>query len=866
MSDSFNTRLEVATEKVEDASLTLNSITNNTNQNVTGTDSGDTRSVARYIYQEGNKVTQSFTETLSETTYQVNRSEQLADLAEDISELGVVSDAIGLDSPSNISWDVDIPFEEGLDIKRGYGTFDANGNRSVDFSRASTSGNVNKSRISEVVAIDEPMITGDNSSSYTITNLLHHSDNINFVEWAKQGISWSNNAFNDNGTTGLHFIEQEVQTVNDKNYCFQCRVKANVNQQYVSLLNGFGSLAGSAVFDIVNGTVFSTAGTVEAAIEDVGGDFYKISIIALGNGTQGGMQLSLMDVTGTTGSYTGDGVSGVTVHEFSVTETAFLAPYVETVDARASLKVDTPATILGGFGSFESFTNHLLHSEDLDQAPWFTSTPTTTLLSQDGTLASDGVTQAWKVNKISGVPSPDTWSQNVPLPLDGEPVMMYQEIKAGTSNVARLRWVEHIGGTLVDKNGTFDLTTGELGGAIHEYTDIKQLGNGWWGVWIANNSNNSGNQQFKFGVEADLLGSIYVSNCMVIDNSVDIGYPYIKTTTTAVTKSGDNASIPSINNLPANGKDFTIVVDANVSLKSDSTIMQSGSSNQDSIEMSREYTFTNFLRHSNNIAFAEWAKQGIAYSSNPLSNAFNDNGTTGFHFVEQEVQTENNKSYCFQCVVRRSQFQQYVALLNGFGSLSGSAIFDIISGTVHSTSGEVEANIIDLGNNFYKIYIIATGNGTEGGMQLALVDPTGTTLSYTGDGVSGVDVKELSVTDTDYLAPYIATSSLPVVSTEIRFGMHDKSGDFVYVVSPIVDDKTHRYVLRYKDQKISSWSDGIFGNDSSTFTPNYNVANDIFLGRNPSEGTSHLNGYIKNFRIYHKALSDSQIKSLGDPQ
>jgi len=62
--------------------------------------------------------------------------------------------------------DLSIPFNDGVELESGYGTFDANGNKAVDFTRASSTGNINKSSVSETLAINEPGITKDGLSIY----------------------------------------------------------------------------------------------------------------------------------------------------------------------------------------------------------------------------------------------------------------------------------------------------------------------------------------------------------------------------------------------------------------------------------------------------------------------------------------------------------------------------------------------------------------------------------------------------------------------------------------------------------------------------------------------------------------------------
>jgi len=67
---------------------------------------------------------------------------------------------------SGIDWDVEIYFNDGLEIKKGYGNRDVYGNKSVDFSRASATGNINKSGVLETVPSDEPSVTTEGLSCY----------------------------------------------------------------------------------------------------------------------------------------------------------------------------------------------------------------------------------------------------------------------------------------------------------------------------------------------------------------------------------------------------------------------------------------------------------------------------------------------------------------------------------------------------------------------------------------------------------------------------------------------------------------------------------------------------------------------------
>ncbi len=98
----------------------------------------------------------------------------------------------------NIEWDVDIPFNDGIKIVKGYGTYDTLDvsdaqdesvvidlpTRSCDFSRASGAGNINKSGVSVTLLDDEPAITSDGISVFgSATNRILYSKDLTQSGW-----------------------------------------------------------------------------------------------------------------------------------------------------------------------------------------------------------------------------------------------------------------------------------------------------------------------------------------------------------------------------------------------------------------------------------------------------------------------------------------------------------------------------------------------------------------------------------------------------------------------------------------------------------------------------------------------------------
>jgi len=69
-----------------------------------------------------------------------------------------VASSVSLSSPANIDWDVDAPFNDGNELKKGYGTRNTYGNKATTFSRSSATGSVNKTGVYESLAVDAPLI------------------------------------------------------------------------------------------------------------------------------------------------------------------------------------------------------------------------------------------------------------------------------------------------------------------------------------------------------------------------------------------------------------------------------------------------------------------------------------------------------------------------------------------------------------------------------------------------------------------------------------------------------------------------------------------------------------------------------------
>lgn len=344
MVEDFETRLEVATERTEDGSRILHDVANSDDQTEVPTASGNLSSIAKFFADKNTEVDTSANNLLTQATSEADRAEAAANSTQEISDLLTVNESIGLNSPENISWDVDIPCNEGIEIEEGYGVTDSNGNKKLQFYRSSTTGNINKSSQSETLGTNYPMIGEKGLGVFSpFTSLLLYSNNTSKSVWFKSGVTENSNIITEDTSNGGHLIGQSSGVLSaGRPYCFQCKVKY-LGKQYIQLSSTAFLNSASASFDILNGEILNTTSGAIASIEKVDVDFYLISIIADVTGFNHAMNISLMDITGTTNQFLGDGVSGVEIKDINLSNTGWLAPYIETTTTRENRGDDNPS-------------------------------------------------------------------------------------------------------------------------------------------------------------------------------------------------------------------------------------------------------------------------------------------------------------------------------------------------------------------------------------------------------------------------------------------------------------------------------------------------------------------------------------------
>ncbi len=196
-------------------------------------------------------------------------------------------------------------------------------------------------------------------------------------------------------STGDHRTYQSISVISGLIYTFSCYLKPN-GRTLVTLYNNAG-ISIDCTFNISSGTVTNqVAGT--ASIESVGNGWYRCSVVNTASSTAtGNYQIRLVS-TGTTTSYTGDGVSGVYMWGAQVELSSSPGKYVATTAAAVynphfdlPVEYNTDGTVKALVRE-EARTNLALYSNDLTNAAWTKSNMSTAMTATGADGASSSAT------------------------------------------------------------------------------------------------------------------------------------------------------------------------------------------------------------------------------------------------------------------------------------------------------------------------------------------------------------------------------------------------------------------------------------------------------------------------------------------
>jgi hypothetical protein len=387
----------------------------------------------------------------------------------------------------------------------------------------------------------------------SVTNLLTYSEIFTDSDWLKSsGASVTSNATE----SPLGEINADLVSVIGASYVYRTvSVTASNNYTFSIWLKSADNAGGTHPFRVYNGSTF--VGEPVRLTSD-----WKRHTV------------SFTASTATAIIYIADGRVSATAENVyawgaQVTQSAKPLPYVKTLASTVTqtfaetLRVEYDATTGENLGALieGGSTNLALYSEDFSNADWGKTNTTITanaITAPDGTSSADKITDtsASGIHNLANAPTGNP---------SGEAYTFSCYIKSGSLSAARLNFATSSGNfvsmSLNLITGETNITTG--GDYSNAYGSAKHISNGWW---LA---------QITATVGADVAwGSIYGSQIRTESPYLTQSYAgsgkslyvwgaqlealpfatsYIRTEGAAVSRSGDNLSLPTstlLKNLP----------------------------------------------------------------------------------------------------------------------------------------------------------------------------------------------------------------------------------------------------------------------------------------------------------------------------
>jgi hypothetical protein len=250
-----------------------------------------------------------------------------------------------------------------------YSQIPNSGDGDLDFARASVATRVNASGLIESVASGVPRLdyTGGGCPALLLepqrANLTFWSEDFTNAAYISNQITVTSNFATapngemtadklvENTANSTHGFSKNTSlggSVDSSMYAISFYLKAN-GRSRVQIFDNNQNTSGSSVFDLSTGTVINGTGTI--SLQQNG--FYRCTIYPLKNFSTTSVIVFRLISTGTTTTYTGDGISGVIIWGTQVEAGVYPTSYIPTTTASVTRLADVASK-----GSISSLVNN----------------------------------------------------------------------------------------------------------------------------------------------------------------------------------------------------------------------------------------------------------------------------------------------------------------------------------------------------------------------------------------------------------------------------------------------------------------------------------------------------------------------------
>jgi len=447
-----------------------------------------------------------------------------------------------------------------LDLDFKTGTLDDR----VTFTRTTTGTYTDSAGVIQTAAIDTPRFGHANprTNNYTQSQTLSTTglENLTIAEAAGLAPDGTNTAvrLQENTVSSEHRTWMSVP-LGSTTYTVSGFVKlgASTARQYVGVYNEGGWPPNAAVlFDLQNGAyqASSGAGYISSSIQAYPSGWYRISMTFTSLAAAGGVRFH-MNSSGSVynSNYIGDNASSFYLWGAQLEQAGAATDYIPTTTA--AVTVAEPQGLL----IEEARTNLIIQSEAFETWGPVSSTVTTNAIT-----APDGATTADKISETTDA-NHHGFDQGSSVLTSGQPHSISIFLKKGTKD-----WIYMTAytGYTAGSWAFFNINTGTVGtvGADVTQSSVQDYGNGWYRVSMTVPASATTGTFRTTHVLGDNSAGGYLGNTAdhfyAWGAQLELGsFPtsYIPTTTAAVTRAADVATITDLSTIGYNASEGALV-------------------------------------------------------------------------------------------------------------------------------------------------------------------------------------------------------------------------------------------------------------------------------------------------------------------
>jgi len=686
-------------------------------------------------------------------------------------------------------------------------------------------------------------VDGDGVIRTAVTNLLLRSEEFDSVNWsgaggavatagtaiAPNGTATADTLTDTNGTTANPVVFQTVTLADSTTYTISCYLKAGTKSTARVGIRDKASNYILSNFDLTAGTT-SVGNAISSSIQPVGSGWYRCIVVA-NSSTGATSQQGLIYLD--TGSYTQDGTGTLLVWGAQLEESSTVGQYVKTTTAiNSAPRFDHDPTTGESLGLLveESRTNLSPYSR-YENGQWTfgaASIGTSTKTAVDGetitAFLTDTSTAAHRVNRLlSGAYTAGTvvtFSFYVAKPAGSDIRGIVARIRTAAGGQAVLIEVSDDG-----EDSVYTFTSSSPFGAsappaitASDFSAVP-VGNKWTRISIVTqvSSINTNYTQWDIGFSSATNSDtgLGTANSELFIDAVQLeagSFPtsYIPTEGSTVTRAADVTSIT--------GRNFGSV---------------------------------NLVQYSEEFDDSYWTKTGGSIAPNTLTapnstftaDKLIEDTSTGSHRIHQQLTTVAG-NIIFSVYVKAAERDYLQIRFQEGGSFVSRAEYDLALGTAIPVSGSLPS-IANVGDGWYRISLTASSAGSATFQAQVWMADSSSSLSYTGDGTSGLYLwgaqLEEGSTATDYIKSDVNFTSRGSTATyydvngviqtaavdEARTAAYlpDGNGNFVSAGDLLLEGAGTN-LLPYSEEFDNAWWDKTSGSGATGITANSIIAPD----------------------------------------